>query len=224
MRVDIKGDIIPNDYKRVYGYFQWDGTCPRDIDNAIAEANGDELNIYVASGGGSMYAGVEIYEALKSYSGSKKIHIVSHAHSAASFAPCAGRAIMSPGALMMIHKVSSGASGNSDDMQRAANTLNKHDEAVVSIYQAKTGMDREKLLNLMKNETYMTAQEALEYGFVDEIDQEALFPVAAASHILTPEQVAKIEALIPREEEAPTAKEIKIARARLNLLKLEVKR
>ena len=221
MKVDIKGDIIPNDYKRVYNWLQWDGTCPKDIHDAISEANGDELAVYVASGGGNVYAGMEMYSALRDYPGQVKIHVVSHAHSAASLMTCAGHCVMRPGALMMIHQVSyNGVSGNSADMQRIADQLSQHDEAIVSVYEAKTGLPRDKLLDMMRKETYLTAQEAVDLGFADEVADEALRFVAAASHILTPEQVEKIQAMIPKTESNALA----IERERLKLLNLEARK
>lgn len=221
MKVEVKGDIIPNDYKRVYNWLEWDSACPKDIHDAINEANGDELTVYVASGGGNMYAGMEMHSALKDYPGQVKINVVSHAHSAASFMTCAGYCIMRPGALMMVHQVSyNGVSGNSSDMQQLADQLSQHDEAVVSVYQAKTGLPRDKLLDMMRKETYLTAQEAVDLGFADEIAEEALRPVAAASHILTPEQVKKIQVMIPR----PENKSLAVEQERLKLLQMEARK
>ena len=82
----------------------------------------------------------------------------------------ADKVVISPTAQIMIHKaLLNWISGNSDDFESAANALKASDRGIINAYKAKTGLSEDELLELMKNETYMSADEAVEKGFADEI-------------------------------------------------------
>jgi ATP-dependent Clp protease protease subunit len=81
-------------------------------------------------------------------------------------------------------------SGNSDDLESAANALKASDRGIINAYKAKTGLSEDELLELMKNETYMSADEAVEKGFADEVmtfDQQQA--VASIGNGLLPQAV-----------------------------------
>jgi len=81
-------------------------------------------------------------------------------------------------------------SGNSDDFESAANALKASDRGIINAYKAKTGLGEDELLELMRNETYMSADEAVEKGFADEVmtfdEQQA---VASIGNGLLPQAV-----------------------------------
>ena len=130
-KVEIKGTIIPNDYKWYYDLFDMDSTSPKDVQMAIDAAGGAELEVYINSGGGSIDAGSEIYTLLRSYQGGIKIYITGVAHSAASVIAMAGYSEMSPTALMMVHCVSvAGVSGNHNELQKRVEMLEAADQAL----------------------------------------------------------------------------------------------
>ncbi|WP_161945125.1 Clp protease ClpP, partial [Streptococcus suis] len=84
----------------------------------------EDIEIHINSGGGSVFAGSEIFTALKSYSGKKVVKIVGLAASAASVIAMAGDVIeMSPTAQMMIHNVSSFASGDHTALRKEADVI-----------------------------------------------------------------------------------------------------
>ena len=93
--------------------------------------------------------------------------------SAASIIAMAGQSDMSPVAMLMIHNVSGGASGDYHEMEKAKQELKAMNEALANAYACKTGMDMQKLLSLMDKETWLTANQCVEYGFVDSIDAPA---------------------------------------------------
>lgn len=100
------------------------------------------------------------------------MEIQSIAASAASvFAMAADTVLISPVASIMIHRASTGTSGNEEDMTRSAQMLRTVDQGILNAYEAKCGgkISREALETLMKNETFMTAGEAVERGFADGI-------------------------------------------------------
>lgn len=109
---------IPNDYKWYYDWFGEDSTCPADLKKILDTFQpGDELEVYINSPGGVIDVGSEIYTMLRSHAEETKIYITGEACSAASIVAMAAYCEMSPTALLMVHCVSSGASGNHNAMQ-----------------------------------------------------------------------------------------------------------
>ena len=122
------------------------------------------------SGGGSVYAGSEIYTALKNHKGQVNVSIVGLAASAASVIAMAGKTVkMSPTAQFMVHNVSSQGKGDYRDMQHMADILKTANETIASAYILKTGKSKDEILAMMDKETWLTAEKAKEYGFVDEV-------------------------------------------------------
>lgn len=149
---------------------EWSQTCPKDIEDAIIEANGGDLEIEINSPGGDVYTGSEIYTLLKGYSGKVTGHVMGVAASAASVIAMACNPLkISPTAQIMIHNVRSTISGDHRDLQHGADFLRGWDKSIANAYILKTGMDQKELLKLMDKETWLNAQQAKEMGFVDEI-------------------------------------------------------
>ncbi|WP_373262384.1 head maturation protease, ClpP-related [Hungatella hathewayi] len=171
--VDVRGDIISNDDKWIYDWLDWESTSPNDIREALDHLEpGETLTILVNSGGGSVMAGQEIYSLLYGRE-NVKIKIQSMAGSAASMIAMANQCEISPVAMIMIHNVSmSGASGDFHDMQKNAEILKQMNSALASSYAKKTGKTEDEILKMMDRETWLTANQALEYGFVDTITQD----------------------------------------------------
>lgn len=172
--VDVRGDIIANDDKWIYDWLDWEATSPGDIKAALDNLEtGEMLTVLINSGGGSVMAGQEIYSMLRGRD-DVEICIQSMAGSAASVIAMANRSEISPVAMIMIHNVSmGGASGDYHDMQKNAEILKQMNTALASSYVAKTGKSEEEILKLMDRETWLTANQALEMGFVDSISQSA---------------------------------------------------
>lgn len=156
-RIDIRGVLIPNDYKWFYDWFGEESTCPKDVQDIVdAAMSGDEIEVYISSPGGVIDVGSEIYTLLRSAK-NVKIYITGEACSAASIIAMAGYCEMAPTALMMVHCVSSGASGNHSDMEHMAEVLRTADRALCTAYTAKTGMTEAEALEMMEHETWLTA-------------------------------------------------------------------
>ena len=162
MDVNIKGTIISSDEVQVYDYFGIENANPKAVNNAIAKANGEKLDVYINSGGGDIFAGSEIYEALRSYKGDVKIHVVGLAASAASVIACARESEIAPTAMMMVHNVSSYAEGDYRDMNHQAEVLEKANKIIAAAYVEKTGMAEAEALKMMDHETWLTAQDAVD--------------------------------------------------------------
>lgn len=171
--IDIKGDIISNEDKMIYDWLGWDSTSANDVKAVIAATPADEtIDVYVNSGGGDVFAGQEIYSALKADK-RVNIHIQSLAGSAAGVVAMGGHCSMSPVGMIMIHNVSMlGASGDYHTMQRNAEALKRMNEAMAAAYVEKSGKSLDEILKLMDKETWLTANQCLEYGFIDEIESD----------------------------------------------------
>lgn len=219
-RVDVRGVIVPNDYKEWYDYWGEDATCPRDIAEAVANLPaGEDLDVYINSPGGEIASGSEIYSILRGCD-RVRIHITGQAHSAASIIAMSGWSEMSPTALMMVHCVSTWGGGNHNDFEHTAEVLRTADEALCTAYTSKSGMTKEEALEMMNHETWMTAEKAKEKGLIDAVmfDEQNAYPMAAASGLFrlpTKEQLEMI-----RKEKDKNNDALKLAKARLGLINL----
>jgi ATP-dependent Clp protease protease subunit len=161
-------------YGDISEYSWWDDdVTPKQFKEDL-DALGDisELKIYINSGGGDVFAGQAIHSMLKRHSATKTVYIDGLAASIASVIAMAGDKIIMPkNAMMMIHKCWTLAIGNADDMRKMADDMDKIDESIIAAYVEKTGLDAEDIIELMTDETWMTAQDALDYGFADEIEE-----------------------------------------------------
>lgn len=170
-KVLIKGNVVDDQTGTFYEYFGMPAAYPSAVANVLNDgAATDDVEVDVASNGGDVFAASEIYTLLKGYQGTVTVNIQGLAASAASVIAMAGdKVTISPTAQIMIHKAWSGVQGNTDDLAHESAVLESIDKSIVSAYESKTGMAQSDLLQLMANETWMTAQDAVDKGFADEI-------------------------------------------------------
>jgi ATP-dependent Clp protease, protease subunit len=130
-----------------------------------------DIDLHINSNGGSVPAASAIYNALRRHPGTVDVYVDGMALSAASFIAMAGRKVIMPAnAVMMIHDPASEVWGNAAMMRRAADMLDKFKVGLVEAYREKSGLDAEKVGQMMSGETWMTAEEAVNLGFADEIE------------------------------------------------------
>ena len=170
-KLSIRGPIISSSQQWIYDYFEIEATSPLNVNKILNSVIGNEdLEVEINSCGGDISAGSEIYTSIRGYNkGNVKINIVGSAYSAGSVIAMAGECYMSPTAMMMCHKVSGGACGNSDDMDKISDTLKIADQTIANAYIAKSGMSMKDALKMMADETWLTAQQAKERGLIDGI-------------------------------------------------------
>src|SRR5690606_37240246 len=119
---------------------------------------------------GVVWAAAGIYNALKEHQGRVTVKIDGKALSAASIIAMAGdEVLMSPAAVMMIHNPWVRAAGDAAELRHMAGVLDEIKEGIINAYQLKTGRPREEISRLMDEETWMSAQKAVELGFADGI-------------------------------------------------------
>ena len=144
-------------------------TFKEDLD---ALGNISVLNVSINSGGGSAFAGQAIHSILRRHSAHVNVHIDGLAASAAAVIAVAGDTVIMPNnSLMMIHNASAFAGGDANDFRKIAALLDKSNDTIVAAFQHKTNLDADKIADLMTEETWMTAAEAVELGFADEVEE-----------------------------------------------------
>lgn len=128
------------------------------------------INLRINSPGGDVFAGRAIETAIRDHKSEIHVYIDGLAASAASYVAIAGdKVIMSEGSFLMIHKAWTVAFGNADELIETADLLEKIDSSLITTYVNRTRQAHDQIETWLKDETWFTAQEALEYGFVDEI-------------------------------------------------------
>lgn len=133
-----------------------------------------DITVWINSPGGDCFAAAQIYNMLREYPHKVTVKIDSLAASAATVVAMAGdEVLMSPVASFMIHDPSTIAAGNSKEMAKAIDVLNEVKESIINAYEIKTHLPRNKLSKLMENETWLNANKAIEYGFVDGLLERA---------------------------------------------------
>ena len=151
-----------------------DELTPMDFKKEL-EALGDidVLNIYINSDGGDPFAAHTMYNIVKRHKATKNVYIDGIAASAASdFAMVGDKIYMPSNAMLMVHKAWTFAEGNANDFRKLADDLEKIEESIIANYTSKTGLSDEKIKEIMAAETWLTAKEAKELGFADEIEEE----------------------------------------------------
>jgi ATP-dependent protease ClpP protease subunit len=136
----------------------------------LRDIQGD-LAVHLNSPGGDVFDGLAIYQALKNRKEPTTVHIDGVAASIASvIAMGADKVVMAPKATLMIHEGWSAAVGNSADMRKLADLLDRTSANIASVYADRAGGDVETWRNLMREETWFNAQEALDAGLADEAE------------------------------------------------------
>jgi ATP-dependent Clp protease protease subunit len=141
------------------------------IQTQLHAAAGANVEVHISSVGGSAFDAIAIYDLLKKYPGNVTTYIDALAASAASIVAMAGKQIvMSKYALLMIHKPMVGSGGNADELLKDVQMLNVVQSRLAQIYMDKSGLDGVTVNSLINSVTWMTADQALNLGFVDAIE------------------------------------------------------
>lgn len=148
----------------------WGVSAVQVIDALGQVADALVLNVYINSPGGDVFEGRAIMAALSRFAGKKIAHIDSLCASAAtSIALACDEVEITDGAFFMIHNASGLAWGDKNAMRETADLLEKIEGSIVSDYVNKTGKDQQQVVDWMNAETWFSAAEALDNGFVDRI-------------------------------------------------------
>lgn len=156
----------------------------KQMRDGLEEADGDDVTIHVNSGGGDVFEASTMASLISQYrqrnpQATVTTIIEGLGASAASYLGLtATRVLVSPQALVMVHDPSGGCWGQAADMRKAAERLDMVRDTIAGIYARKSGRDERHWLDLMADETWLDAEQAVEQGLADEVDETAPSPQA----------------------------------------------
>lgn len=152
----------------VIGSSWWeDAVSAADIDAALQSITGD-IVVNLNSPGGDAFDGIAIYNRLKKHDGHITVNVDGWACSAASVLACAADVLnMGTGAMFMIHEASTIVWGSKRDMRKQADILENLEDGIIDIYMTKVNVSREEIRTMVDEETWFSAQKAVEIGFAD---------------------------------------------------------
>lgn len=224
-KIEIKGNIVQSSDKWIYNWLGIEATSPQDVSKALIEANGQDIEVDINSGGGDIFAGSEIYTALRGYKGNVLINIVGLAASAASVIAMAAKSRITPTGLFMMHNVSSKAQGDYRDMEHRAEVLKTANKSIANAYKDKTGLSDEELIKLMDQETWLSAEDAVKNKFVDEVmfdtSNQSIKGFYNSFSGISYEAIEKIKSQIKKPDIENNDNTVFLLQAKLNLLKLK---
>jgi ATP-dependent protease ClpP protease subunit len=143
---------------------------PKNVREMVNEAGDKDINIHLNSKGGHVFASIPIHNFLKQAENKITVYIDGIAASGASIiAMAADKVIMPSNTNMMIHRASTGLFGNADDFLKQAETLEKIDESVMESYMGRFVGSKEELIELISEDSWLTAEECITFGLADEI-------------------------------------------------------
>lgn len=144
----------------------WTDCNAKSLANKLNSLKNKDLKVIINSAGGDLIEGLAMYNLLKAHDGSVNIEIIGLAASAASIIALAGDTItMHAGSEIMIHDCWGFFAGNTEDLNEAITAMERYNNSMSEIYADETGLSADEVRELMKNETYFTADEAIEKGF-----------------------------------------------------------
>lgn len=192
-------DVLVNNEIVLYGTvgddFFGEGFTAVDVLKALPRVQGD-LVVRINSGGGIVDDGVAIYNAIKLRAGKKTVYIDGVAASAASLIAMAGdEIIMRLGSTMMIHDPSTIAFGNAAEMKKIVEALDVTAKAMAEIYAAKTGRDMDTIRAEMREEIWLTADQAIAKGYATSKDVAVAVEAMAfdyRTYLRAPEEIVAL--------------------------------
>ena len=205
------GEIVSDEWEK------WSDldTCPEDVLNYLSKIeNSKELDIYINSGGGSVFAGLGIYNILKRHKGRKTVYVDGLAGSIASIIAMVGDEIIVPSnSFIMIHKPLCGVCGNANDMREMADTLDRIEEGLINTYKTKLkdNVDIETIKTMVNAETWLTGVEASRYFNITVTEANKMIAKVDTNLLNSYKNVP--ENLLKAEDLAIKNKEIEIALA-----------
>lgn len=163
-RININGEI---------GY----DSTPLSVSEQLEDSNGADLEVHIASPGGSVFDGIEIFNLFRDYKrknpNSQIMAVISgFAASMATYLssnPAFDLVVAEDNAVFMIHNVWGGAVGDYRELRKTADIMENITNILSRAYEKKTTLENKKIRKMMDDETWLYGEEIKEMGFVDEI-------------------------------------------------------
>ncbi len=151
------------------GSFYFESITDKQVARALDEHDPSEIDLSINSPGGDAFMGTAIYNLLKSHPAHVTVRVLGEAASAAGIISQAGdRVIMGTGSMLMVHNAWSITMGSWRDHRASINLLRKADQSQLDILTSRSNLTRERLSTMLDRETWITADEAIQWGLADE--------------------------------------------------------
>jgi len=148
-----------------------------NIRRKLEESKAETIHVHINSPGGSAFEGVAICNLLKNHKAKIVVHVDGFAASAASVIAMAGDEIIMPeNTMLMIHRASTIEWGNAAVFEKTAKDLRKIDSALAASYKKRFVGEEGELEQLLDDETWLTAEEAVAFGLADKVEDEIEIP------------------------------------------------
>lgn len=178
----IDGDIVDASDQQFYKAWLGDDTTTsyKSFRDTILQSSAKTFNVFINSGGGLVTDAMAIHDLLIDLQDNKGKIVNTEgrgivASSATYILMASNKPKMSKNSWLMIHNVSGFVFGDVNKVEKYASTMRKFNDASVSYYNSKTGIDKVKIEDMMNQETWMTADEAKAKGFVSMVTGDAIF-------------------------------------------------
>ena len=182
-----------------------DEITPESLHETLYEPGADsseDVHIRLNSYGGSCNAAVRMHDDLVAYPGKISITISGTAASAATVLAMAADTLeMTPGFLFMIHDPIVGAIGNETDLMEAIGLLRACKDSIINVYATRTLAGRDQISQMMKETTWMDAEAALAYGFIDRIAASSAFDTVINCAVAREVAEKKVQLWIDRHKQ-----------------------
>ena len=163
-QIDIDGEITSSEWR------DSDTSAAGFRNDLKALGDIDVINLHINSPGGEVFEGIAIYNMLKQHKAYINVYVDGLAASIASVITMAGDTVYMPeNSMLMLHNPSTIVFGNADDLRKEADDLDKITQSVLTSYLDKAGdkLEEEQLSEILDNETWLSASEALDFGLAD---------------------------------------------------------
>lgn len=151
-------------------FWTGEGITAKSFQKELSEVKASQIDLHINSPGGLVFDGITIYNLLKQHPANITTYIDGLAGSIASVIALSGNEVyMAENALFMMHEPFGMAIGNAEEMRKTADILDKVGESISIAYQSKSGKDEKEIKQLMVDVSWLSAKEAKNLGFVDEI-------------------------------------------------------
>lgn len=201
-KIEAKADESATVY--IYDEIGYWGTTAKDFICEIDALEASSITLRVNSPGGDVFDGIAIYNALRNHPATVESQVDGLAASIASIIAMAGDTItIAKNAFFMVHNAWSMTAGNAEEMRKMADTLDKIDATMVKAYTDRTGQTQRSVRQMMADETWVSADDAVALGFADKITDE---PGAKAAFDLS--KFRNVPQGLSGEAPAPTERDI----------------
>ncbi len=207
--ISIFGEIVTSGYE----WYESDVSASGFQKDLKGLGEVDTINLHINSPGGSVFDGIAIYQMLVQHKAAINVYVDGLAASIASVIAMAGDNIYIPkNAMLMVHNPWTMAVGNASELRKQADDLDKIGQSMQESYLSKTNgkLDQETLQKLLDDETWLSADDAVAYGFADEVLEENRAAACVSNELFAKYRNVPKNLTAKKEEPSLVSKKIKI--------------